>query len=73
VYADMVTTFTDVITWTPYTFAIGDSSVNAGSGLSKSVASGITTISLNTGSAHFTSAVEYIISSGSYMIDAGTV
>lgn len=72
-YADFVNTFTDTITWNTYTFAIGDSSVNAGSGLSKSVSSGITTISLNTGSEHFTSAVEYIISSGSYMIDAGTI
>ncbi len=72
-YADFVTTFTDSITWNTYTFAIGDSSVNAGNGLSKSVSSGITTISLNTGSAHFTNAVEYIISSGSYMIDAGTI
>jgi hypothetical protein len=72
-YADFVTTFTDSITWNTYTFAIGDSSVNAGNGLSKSVSSGITTISLNTGSVHFTNAVEYIISSGSYMIDAGTI
>lgn len=73
IYADFVNTFTDTITWNTYTFAIGDSSVNAGNGLSKSVSDGITTLSLNTGSAHFTSAVEYIISSGSYMIDAGTI
>lgn len=72
-YADFVTTFTDSITWNTYTFAIGDSSVNAGNGLTKVVSSGITTISLNTGSAHFSTAVEYIISSGSYMIDAGTI
>lgn len=72
-YADFINTFTDTITWNTYTFAIGDSSVNAGSGLSKSVSSGITTLSLNTGSAHFTTAVEYIISSGSYMIDAGII
>ena len=32
-----------------------------------------TTLTLNTGSAHFSNAVEYIISSGSYMIDAGTI
>lgn len=72
-YADFVNTFTDTITWNTYTFAIGDSSVNAGNGLSKSVSDGITTLSLNTDSVHFTSAVEYIISSGSYMIDAGTI
>ncbi len=72
-YADFVNTFTDTIIWNVYTFAIGDSSVNAGDGISKSVSSGITTLTLNTGSAHFSNAVEYIISSGSYMIDAGTI
>jgi hypothetical protein len=72
-YADFVTTFTDSIIWNPYTFAIGDSSVNAGDGISKSVSSGVTTLSLNTGSIHFQLAVEQIISSGSYMIDAGTI
>ncbi len=72
-YADMVTTFTDVIDWNPYTFAIGDSSVNAGDGISKTVSSGITTLSLDTGSFHFTNAVEYIISSGSFMIDSGII
>jgi hypothetical protein len=72
-YADFVNTFTDTIVWNIYTFAIGDASVNAGDGLSKSVSSGITTISLNTGSIHFQSAVEHIISSGSFMIDAGTI
>jgi hypothetical protein len=72
-YADMVTTFTDTITWNVYTFAIGDSSVNAGSGISKSISSGVTTLTLDTGSSHFTNAVEYIISSGSYIIDAGNL
>jgi hypothetical protein len=72
-YADFTNTFTDTIEWNTYTFAIGDSSVNAGNGLSKSVSDGITTLSLNTGSIHFSTAVEYIISSGSYMIDAGTI
>jgi hypothetical protein len=72
-YANFTTTFTDTIVWNTYTFAIGDSSVNAGNGLSKSVSDGITTLSLNTGSVHFSTAVEYIISSGSYMIDAGTI
>jgi hypothetical protein len=72
-YANFTTTFTDTIVWNTYTFAIGDSSVNAGNGLSKSASDGITTLSLNTGSVHFSNAVEYIISSGSYMIDAGTI
>ena len=72
-YADMITTFTDTISWSVFTFAIGDSSVNAGLGITKSVSSGITTLTLNTGSNHFTSAVEYIISSGSYIIDLGII
>ena len=72
-YADMITTFTDTIVWNSYTFAIGDSSVNAGNGLSKSVESGVTTLTLNTSSLHFTDAVEYIISSGSYIIDSGLI
>jgi hypothetical protein len=69
----MITTFTDTIVWNSYTFAIGDSSVNAGNGLSKSVESGVTTLTLNTSSLHFTDAVEYIISSGSYIIDSGLI
>lgn len=72
-YADFVNTFTDSIEWNTYTFAIGDSSVNAGNGISKEVSSGITTLTLDTGSVHFSTAVEYVISSGSYMIDAGTI
>jgi hypothetical protein len=72
-YADMITTFTDTIVWNSYTFAIGDSSVNAGNGLSKSVESGVTTLTLNTSSLHFTDAVEYVISSGSYIIDLGLI
>lgn len=72
-YADFVNTFTDSIEWNIYTFAIGDSSVNAGNGISKEVSSGITTLTLDTGSIHFSTAVESIISSGSYMIDAGTI
>jgi len=72
-YADMITTFTDIISWSLYTFSIGDSSVNAGNGLTKSVSSGITTLTLNTSSLHFTDAVEYVISSGSYIIDSGLI
>jgi hypothetical protein len=72
-YADFSSSFTDSIVWNTYTFAIGDSSVDAGNGISKTVLSGVTTLSLNTGSNHFTSGVEYIISSGSFTIDAGTI
>ena len=72
-YADFVTTFTDSVTWNSFVFEAGASAVANGDGLSKTYESGVTTLSLNTGSAHFTSAVEYIISSGSYMIDAGLI
>lgn len=73
VYADMVTTFTDTITWNEFNFAMGDSSVNAGSGITKEVSSGVTTLSLDTGSVHFQEGVEYVISSGSYIIDSGLI
>jgi hypothetical protein len=72
-YADMITTFTDTIVWNSYTFAIGDSSVDAGNGLSKSVLSGVTTLTLDTGSNHFQRGVEFVISSGSYIIDSGLI
>jgi hypothetical protein len=72
-YADMITTFTDIISWSLYTFSIGDSSVNAGNGLTKSASSGITTLTLNTSSLHFQQGVEYVISSGSYIIDSGLI
>jgi hypothetical protein len=72
-YADMITTFTDIISWSLYTFSIGDSSVNAGNGLTKSVSSGITTLTLDTGSNHFQRGVEFVISSGSYIIDSGLI
>lgn len=72
-YADMITTFTDTIIWNSYTFAIGDSSVDGGNGLSKSVVSGITTLTLDTGSNHFQRGVEFVISSGSYIIDSGLI
>lgn len=72
-YADMITTFTDTIVWNSYTFAIGDSSVDGGNGLSKSVLSGVTTLTLDTGSNHFQRGVEFVISSGSYIIDSGLI
>ena len=43
--------------------------VGAGNGITVSADA----ISVNTGSAHFTSGVEYIISSGSFTIDAGNI
>jgi hypothetical protein len=69
----MITTFTDIISWNLYTFSIGDSSVNAGEGLSKSVLSGVTTLTLDTGSLHFQRGVEDIIMNGSYTIDSGQI
>lgn len=72
-YADFVTTFTDTIVWNPFVFDAGASAVMNGDGLTKSYSGGVTTLALNTGSAHFVSAVEHIISSGSFMIDAGVI
>lgn len=73
IYADMINTFTDTITWNTYEFSAASGSVIASNGLSSSYSNKVTTFTLDTGSAHFTNAVEYIISSGSYMIDAGTI
>lgn len=72
-YADFVTIFSDTITWNPFVFDAGASSIMNGSGLTKSYSSGVTTLGLDTGSLHFQSAVEHIISSGSFLIDAGTI
>ena len=72
-YADFVTIFSDSITWNPFVFQAGDSSVVNGDGLTKTFSSGVTTLGLDTGSLHFTKAVETIISSGSFTIDAGTI
>jgi hypothetical protein len=72
-YADMITTFIDTIVWNSYTFNIGDSSVNAGEGLLKSVSSGVTILSLDTGSLHFQRGVEDVIMNGSYTIDSGQI
>jgi hypothetical protein len=69
----MITTFTDTIVWNSYTFTIGDSSINSGDGLSKSVLSGVTTLTLDTGSLHFQRGVEDIIMNGSYTIDSGQI
>jgi hypothetical protein len=72
-YADFVTIFTDTITWNPFVFDAGASSIMNGDGLTKTYSGGVTTLGLDTGSIHFTHAVENIISSGSFMIDAGVI
>ena len=72
-YADFVNIFTDLITWNPFVFEAGASAIMNGDGLTKTFSSGVTTLGLDTGSTHFTSAVQYLISSGSFMIDAGTI
>lgn len=72
-YADMVSTFTDTITWSTYEFSAASGSVIASNGLSSSYSNKVTTLTLDTGSAHFTNAVQYIISSGSFMIDSGII
>jgi len=72
-YADMIDTFTDIISWEVYEFSPASGSVVAGNGLTSSYSNNVTTLTLDTGSTHFSTAVEYIISSGSYMIDAGRI
>jgi len=72
-YADFVTIFSDTIIWNPFVFDAGASAIMNGDGLTKTYSSGVTTLGLDTGSLHFQSAVEHIISSGSFLIDAGTI
>lgn len=49
----------------------GTATLNVGAGDGISVAAD--TVSLNTGSAHFINGVQYLVSSGSYIIDAGNL
>lgn len=51
------------------TSGIANLAVGAGNGITVSADA----VSLNTGSAHFTNGVEYLISSGSYIIDLGGI
>jgi hypothetical protein len=69
----MITTFTDTISWEVYEFSSVSGSVVAGNGLTSSYSNNVTTLTLDTGSTHFSTAVEYVISSGSYTIDAGRI
>jgi hypothetical protein len=71
-YADFSSTFSDSITWNIYTFGSGVS-YQASNGLTGSLSGSTMVFSLDTGSAHFQSGVEYIISSGSFTIDAGRI
>ena len=71
-YADFVTTFSDSISWNIYTFGAG-TSYQASNGLTGSLSGSTISFSLDTGSLHFQSGVEYIISSGSFTIDAGPI
>jgi hypothetical protein len=72
-YADFVTVYEDIIEWNPFTFVSGENSIIAGDGLLKTYENGVTNISLNTGSLHFQSGVESVISNGSFTIDAGAL
>ena len=72
-YADFVTTFSDSITWNTYTFGGGGTTYQASNGLTGSLSGSTISFSLDTGSLHFQSGVEYIISSGSFTIDAGPI
>ena len=71
-YADFITTFTDSIVWNTYTFTSGVS-YQASNGLTGSLSGSTMVFSLDTGSAHFQSGVEYVISSGSFTIDCGKI
>ena len=71
-YADFVTTYSDSISWDTYTFG-GGSSYQASNGITGSLSGSTITFSLDTGSLHFQSGVEYIISSGSFTIDCGRI
>ena len=71
-YADFVSTFSDSIVWNTYTFASGVT-YQASNGLTGSLSGSTMVFSLDTGSAHFQSGVEYIISSGSFTIDCGRI
>ena len=71
-YADFITTYSDSITWNTYTFG-GGNTYQASNGLTGSLSGSTISFSLNTGSLHFQSGVEYIISSGSFTIDAGPI
>jgi len=74
-YADYVNTFVDTVTWSEFEGFITGSvnNVIAGDGLVGGGTSGSITLTLDTGSAHFQNAVEYQISSGSYIIDLGGI
>lgn len=72
-YANLIDTFVDSISWNVYQFSVSSGSVQASSGLSSEYSNNVTTFTLDTGSAHFTNAVEYVISSGSFIIDAGRI
>ena len=72
-YADFVSTFSDSVIWNTYTFGGEGTTYQASNGLTGSVSGSIISFSLDTGSAHFQSGVEYIISSGSFTIDCGRI
>jgi hypothetical protein len=65
-------TFTDSITWNTYTFG-GGNTYEASNGLTGSVSGTTISFSLDTGSLHFQSGVESVISSGSFTIDCGKI
>jgi hypothetical protein len=71
-YADFSNTFSDSITWNTYTFG-GGNTYEASNGLTGSVSGTTISFSLDTGSLHFQSGVESIISSGSFTIDCGKI
>lgn len=87
VQPDFISTFTPIVTWNDFSFPseitsittaiAGEGLVPSGSVINIGAGNGILVsadaISLDTGSSHFQSGVEFIISSGSFTIDAGTI
>lgn len=72
IYADFSASYSDSITWNTFTFSPGIE-YQASNGLTGSLSGSTILFSLDTGSLHFQSGVEYIISSGSFTIDCGKI
>lgn len=64
IYADFVSSFTDMIVWNDYVFTADSHSISASDGLVSSFSNGVTTMMLDTGSLHFIEGVQKITIDG---------
>jgi hypothetical protein len=64
IYADFITSFTDIIIWNDYTFTDNPLSISASDGLVSSFSNGVTTMMLDTGSLHFIEGVQKVTIDG---------